>query len=143
MIKNQERGMKQMICTNSTPVIRVLLLSLSLVVVLPGCLQGEEPAATETAPGEESPSGQAMLDLAARLDVPVGDIEVVQEEVVTWRDGSLGCPKEGMMYTQALVEGTFIVLRVDDVEYHYHSGQGRGPFYCENPVSTSTKSSAE
>ena len=135
--------MKLMICTNSTMVIRVLLLSLSLVVILPGCLKGEEPAATVTAPSEESPSGQAVLDLAARLDVPVGDIEVVREKAVTWRDGSLGCPKEGMMYTQALVEGTSIVLRVGDVEYHYHSGRGRDPFYCENPVSVGAKSSAE
>jgi hypothetical protein len=143
MINNQESGMKQMICTNSTQVIRVLLLSLSLVVMLPGCLKGEETTANETAPSEESLSGQAMLDLAARLNVPVGDIEAVREEAVTWRDGSLGCPKEGMMYTQALVEGSSIVLRVDDVEYHYHSGKGRAPFYCENPLSVSTRSSAE
>ena len=62
---------------------------------------------------------------------------------VTWRDGSLGCPKPGMMYTQALVEGALIVLRLEGREYSYHSGAGKPPFYCENPVSPASGPSAE
>ena len=32
---------------------------------------------------------------------------------MTWTDGSLGCPQKGMSYTQALVEGELLLLRVD------------------------------
>lgn len=86
---------------------------------------------------------EAMNDLASRLGVRVSEISLITERRVTWRDGSLGCPKEGMMYTQALVEGTLIVLRVKGRDYQYHSGQGRGPFYCENPVSSAPRSFAD
>ena len=86
---------------------------------------------------------EAIQDLAGRLDVQSDDIKVIVEKNVTWRDGSLGCPKEGMMYTQALVPGMLIVLRVDGSEYEYHSGGGRAPFYCENPVSPVPRSSAD
>ena len=50
-----------------------------------------------------------------------------------------------MMYTQALVEGSLIVLRVDGKHYQYHAAKGRQPFLCENPEKphTGTKSSLE
>ena len=74
----------------------------------------------------------AKEDLAKRLGIPVEEIELVSMEEVTWRDGSLGCPKPGMAYTQALVNGTLIVLSVDLRQYRYHSGRGGTPFLCEN-----------
>ena len=76
----------------------------------------------------------AVVDLAERLGVALGEIEIVSAEEVTWRDGSLGCPQPGMRYTQALVNGSRIVLRHGDREYHYHSGRGRPPFLCEQPA---------
>lgn len=94
-------------------------------------------------PREDSLSALAVTDLASRLGIPERDIEVLTEENVTWRDGSLGCPRPGMMYTQALVEGSRIVLRADGRDYSYHSGAGRAPFYCENPVSPAAGPSAE
>jgi len=52
---------------------------------------------------------------------------------VTWTDGSMGCPKEGMSYTQALVEGELLILRTDTGIFQYHA-RTDGPFsYCENP----------
>ena len=52
---------------------------------------------------------------------------------VTWTDGSLGCPKEGMSYTQSLVEGELLILRVDAGMFQYHARTG-GPFgYCATP----------
>jgi hypothetical protein len=57
---------------------------------------------------------------------------VVAHDEVIWRDGSLGCPQPGMMYTQALVDGFRIVLRVKGQEVSYH-GPGKPPFRCDNP----------
>ena len=74
----------------------------------------------------------AKADLAERLGIQLGEIVLLSMEEVTWRDGSLGCPKPGMQYTQALVDGTLIVLSVDGRQYRYHSGRGGTPFLCEN-----------
>ncbi len=106
---------------------------------------GSPTAPAETAP-EESPEGgmgvdpmrpaqeQAVDDLAPRLDVDPGAIEVVAVEDVSWPDGSLGCPEPGQMYTQAVVEGVRVLLAHDGTEYAYHSGGDREPFLCESPA---------
>ena len=76
---------------------------------------------------------QAKEDLAERLGIPVSEIELLKIEEVTWRDGSLGCPQPGMLYTQALVNGSLIQLVHSGTIYQYHSGKGGAPFLCENP----------
>ena len=75
----------------------------------------------------------AIADLAAMLGVDESTIEVVAWEEVVWSDGAIGCPQPGMSYTQALVDGTRIVLDHDGTRYDYHSGGSRDPFYCANP----------
>ena len=72
----------------------------------------------------------AIADLAARLSVDASTIEVLRVEEVTWGDGSIGCPRTGMNYTQALVDGTRILLQVEFVTHSYHSVEGGEPFYC-------------
>jgi hypothetical protein len=70
-------------------------------------------------------------DLVERMDVDRAEITVEQAEYVIWRDGSLGCPQPDMMYTQALVPGYQIVLRVGEATYDYHASD-RGYFLlCE------------
>jgi hypothetical protein len=88
---------------------------------------------------DELPSADAAIvaaavdDLAERLAVATEAVELVEFERVTWNDGSLGCPQPGMMYTQALVDGSRTVLEVDGVTYDYHAGKDDKPFLCENP----------
>jgi hypothetical protein len=72
----------------------------------------------------------ARVDLAERLGVAPEEIEVVTAERVTWPDGSLGCPEPGMSYTQAMVEGSKVVLGHDDRVYVYHAGPDDQPFLC-------------
>ena len=122
---------------------RKLLLLLGLIVVLQACHNRENSLEAKSQPQEDSLSSLAVTDLANRLGIPEGDIEILAQEKVTWRDGSLGCPKPGMMYTQALVEGSRIVLRVGGRDYSYHSKAGKPPFYCEDPVSPVSGPSAE
>ncbi|NEA30507.1 hypothetical protein [Streptomyces sp. SID13031] len=73
---------------------------------------------------------QAKADLATRLGIDATQVTVVSSTEVTWPDGSLGCPKPGMFYTQALVDGTRTVLEVEGTRYDYHSGGSRSPFLC-------------
>ena len=118
---------------------------LVLLVVLGGCGSPSEPAketdVSSSPPPSASPSaspsgpaGQAVADLAQRLGVDVTSVEVVSQEAVTWRDGSLGCAKPGFSYTQSLVEGSRITLRAGGESYEYHSGGSREPFWCEKPT---------
>ena len=91
----------------------------------------------------KSQVNKAIQDLASRLNILSDEIKVIRTENVTWRDGSLGCPQEGMMYTQALAPGTLIVLSSGDVEYEYHSGGGRNPFYCTKPQAPAPATSVD
>jgi len=106
--------------------MRIVMIGLVLALVAAAC-GGATP--------DVDPVAQpAVTDLAARLGVDESAITVVSVEEVTWPDGSLGCPEPGMMYSQALEDGTLIVLDVDGTIYEYHGGVGRDPFYCENPT---------
>ena len=62
----------------------------------------------------------AKQDAVAR-GAPAQAITVQSAQRVTWRDGSLGCPEPQMQYTQALVPGWRVILRVGDATYDYHA----------------------
>lgn len=97
------------------------------------CSGSEAPAVA--APSEERSATvvQATDNLARRLGLAKHEIKLVREERVTWSNGSLGCPRKGMMYTQALVPGVLIVLEADGRQFEYHAAADREPFLCENP----------
>lgn len=85
----------------------------------------------------------AVADFAQRMDVPVDEVEVVGFAEVTWSDGSIGCPKPGMMYTQALVPGQQLVLRAGGTLASYHSGRGKPFSYCAHPVAPAATGSSD
>ena len=106
----------------------------------PPPLPQDGPAVTKPViPMPESPIiqeqvGKATDDLAKQLGVDAAQIGLVEYQAVTWRDGSLGCPKPGMAYTQALEAGYRIQLQVEGTQFNYHGASGRDPFYCQSPV---------
>jgi hypothetical protein len=73
----------------------------------------------------------AVEDLAERLGIEPDAVTVAAAQAVTWPDGSLGCPEPGMMYTQALVDGTLVVLEAGGRRYEYHGGNPL--VLCEHP----------
>lgn len=87
---------------------------------------------TET-PMHEQAVTNALTDLATRLAIDVDKIQVVEDTAVTWPDSSLGCPRKGMAYTQQLVNGYRLLLRVGEQRYHYHAGKDRQFFLCQVP----------
>jgi hypothetical protein len=130
--------------------VRTWLVAAALGLALTGC--ADDPAATpsvetaeespvqqptpsEPVPGADSPVVIASVDdLASRLGVETGAVEVVAVQEVTWTDGSKGCAKKGVLYTQSLIEGSRITLQVDGTTYEYHSGGSGPPFLCERPT---------
>lgn len=93
---------------------------------------GPPPVVAETAvTGAPAEMIEAALDDAAnRSTTARADIKVTSAEAVTWPDGSLGCPKPGMMYTQALVAGYRIVLQADEQTLNYHAMSRGRPLFC-------------
>jgi hypothetical protein len=76
----------------------------------------------------------AKEDLAKRLGITSEVIDLVAYELVTWPDGSLGCPQPDMAYTQVMVDGLLMRFQAQGRIYEYHSGGNRAPFLCENPA---------
>jgi hypothetical protein len=76
----------------------------------------------------------ATEDLAGRLSVGEGEIEVLEAIAVVWPNAALGCPQPGMDYRQVPMDGTLIRLQAEGEVYEYHSGGGREPFLCEQPL---------
>jgi hypothetical protein len=80
----------------------------------------------------------AIADTASREKVTPAEVVIAAWSPVTWNDGSLGCPQEGMSYTQALVDGELLMLRVGTGLFQYHATTG-GPFtYCADPSASYT-----
>lgn len=77
---------------------------------------------------------EAIAAEAERRGVSEDQVAVAGFRDVTWNDGSIGCPQDGMMYTQALVPGYQLVLEVDGQKASYHSARDKEFSYCANPV---------
>ena len=131
--------------------LRSVVVSLAVLALLAACEQDEPmpiadqpevneepvleeeevmPVAPPAEPSLEDAVAMAREDLANRLGSDTEAIRVVDARRVTWRDGALGCPEEGMMYTQALVEGMYILLESDGERHAYHAGRDGAPFAC-------------
>lgn len=82
--------------------------------------EGQPPAAT--APNLPEGANLAIADLAERLNLDSGEIEVVRTEPVDWPDTSLGCPEPGQAYAQVITPGHIVVLKAKGQEYEYHIG---------------------
>ena len=121
---------------------RLLALPIAFVVVAcsaaPGSLpeeraenaaRGEGDRAGAVRPGATDAETLVAVEAAVRQDVvrAWGVVEAaalsILAEDVTWSDGSLGCPRPGMMYTQALVPGWRLVVRDGGRELTYHASR--------------------
>ncbi len=96
--------------------------------------EGDQTVADTLEPDLNLIVNQAREDLMARLGVAQDAVEVVLYEAVVWPDAGLGCPQPGMKYKQVPQDGARVVLRAENALYTYHSGGGRAPFLCEQPL---------
>jgi hypothetical protein len=65
-----------------------------------------------------------LKEVAALARVGPDQVAIVRAESVVWSDGSLGCPEPGMMYTQMLVNGYWVVIEAAGKTYDYRVGSG-------------------
>ena len=72
----------------------------------------------------------AKKDAASRLGLSQDAIFVDSAKRVMWRDGSLGCPEPGALYTQALVRGWRVILRAGNQTLDYHAAANGHLILC-------------
>ena len=65
-----------------------------------------------------------LKEAAALANIAREKLVIVRAEPVVWNDGSLGCPEPGMMYTQALVNGYWVVIDGAGQTYDFRVGRG-------------------
>jgi hypothetical protein len=70
-------------------------------------------------------------DLAVRSGSAIDEIQLIRDQAVIWSDGSLGCPQPGVFYTQAPVNGYWVVLQVEGKEYDYRASESGYFLLCE------------
>lgn len=73
-----------------------------------------------------------IKELAGTTGTPTTDIIVIRAQEVVWNDGSLGCSKPGVLYTQAEVDAYWIVLEVAGKKFDYRATNAGYFFLCEN-----------
>jgi hypothetical protein len=68
-----------------------------------------------------------LKEVAALARVGPDQVAIARAESVVWSDGSLGCPEPGMAYTQALVNGYWVVIDAAGQRYDFRV-DSRGNF---------------
>lgn len=88
------------------------------------------PAAVSPRPVSPSPVGSPVAnvlvglvteDAARRANVREGDVRIMEVEARDWPDRSLGCPKPGLGYAQAITPGYRIVAEAGGRQLEYHT----------------------
>jgi hypothetical protein len=64
-----------------------------------------------------------LKEAASLASVAREQLVIVRAESVVWNDGSLGCPEPGMEYTQALVNGYWVVIKAAGQTYDFRVGR--------------------
>lgn len=131
------------------------ILATALVVIVAGCSASAgatAPPASATRPpmitlppsASSSPETSivppqlldpVLADAAQRTGAELSAVQVVEATSRTWNDGSLGCPKPGVMYTQAIVDGYQVIVEANGQKLDYRVPVQGGFNICEGLLS--------
>jgi len=95
-----------------------------------------------TSPGDtiaDSTMAMIVADAATVAGVDPDAVKLVSVKPVTWPDGSLGCPKPGVMYTQSVVPGFRVIIRAGDRKLDYRVGRSGTAKRCDSGTSTGSE----
>jgi hypothetical protein len=124
--------------------VRVLIIALSVALELTLHVPNElgSPNKSMTTPSEtpaptstpqksrvdpqvpEAILGPILKEAAKLANVQSQELVIVRAEAVVWNDGSLGCPESGMQYTQALINGYWVVIKAAGQTYDFRVDRG-------------------
>jgi hypothetical protein len=132
-----------------------VVLATALVLIVSACSAGAGPTApptnegrppTITLPPSTGPSSETSIvppelldpvltDAAQRTGADKSAVKLVEATSTTWNDGSLGCPKPGVMYTQAIVDGYKVIVKANGQKLDYRVPVQGGFKVCEGLLS--------
>ncbi len=78
----------------------------------------------------QSVTEAALQDAERETKIEKSKLRIVSAESVTWSDGSLGCPQEDTMYSQALVPGFRVLIQAGERQLDYHASADGGMVLC-------------
>ncbi|OGG17024.1 hypothetical protein A3D77_03805 [Candidatus Gottesmanbacteria bacterium RIFCSPHIGHO2_02_FULL_39_11] len=112
----------------------VLVVYLLLFILIIGIVftTGGVQKSPQSSAESDNPTSQ-MMSLSQYRETAIQELKklsaeennipkIVSIEEVQWRDTSLGCPKEGMMYAQVITPGYKIHMELNGTGYIYHAG---------------------
>ncbi len=104
-------------------------LGLIVAILVPAC--ASQPVTIAGGLPVDRVVQAARADAAKHSGLALAQLQLVSAESVTWRNGSLGCPRPGMLYTEALVPGYRVRLNVGGKVWDYHASErGGGLVLC-------------
>jgi hypothetical protein len=108
-----------------------LVLTVSLGACMVANSQAVEPGGSgRVAAGLQAVTEAALVDASQRTGHPRTELKLVAAAAVTWRNGALGCPQPGMLYTDALVPGYRVVIEAAGQRLDYHASARGEPLLC-------------
>lgn len=121
---------------------RALRLGTLGLIIVTGACKYDTDEISAVAPMSENDSDElqgneldlkvssAVRDLSARTGIAVDAITVTSASHVNWGSSAVGCPRDGMNYTQAIVPGVLVLLEADGTVHRYHGGEKGELFHC-------------
>ena len=91
-----------------------------------------EPVSTASMP--RTVRRAVVADAAKRFQVAEDAVVLASAEMVTWSDGSLGCPQAGRSYMQVLVPGYRVTATTASGRLLYHTDTRGNAVTCGMPV---------
>lgn len=79
------------------------------------------PTSQASPPSPEPLVALAIADASRRTGAAPTDVRIVRTEAREWPDRSLGCPRPGMGYAQAITPGYLIVAEAGGQQLAYHT----------------------
>lgn len=110
----------------------------------PSTMPLASPPAGGDAPVSGAPSGDQLMEvgdleknvmtlLSTTTGKPADTLKLQNKEEAEWSNGGLGCPKEGMMYTEMIVPGYKLTYTDGTTTYDVHTDRsGNTAIWCDN-----------
>ncbi len=98
-----------------------------MMLLVSGCIDVKPETISNNTIFPESPVvvDIARADLAQRLNITTGEVKLVKQELVNWRDTRLGYPEMDTTYAPVITPGFRIILEAMNKTYEYHSDYKR------------------
>lgn len=95
---------------------------------------GKETQGVTSDRASEAAVRAAAAEVARQAGVQAEAVQLVSVQPKEWPDSSLGCPEQGMMYTQVITPGYLVTLSAGGKQFEVHTDRGSRAVVCDKPA---------